>query len=395
MNGRSAAAAALCLALALSAAGVASPALAAGSDGDPDPRDAVGQNVDTDEIRILVSVDANGTARWELQYWTRLDDENTTQAFEDLRRDIEANPGNYTADFRDRIEGTVGAAENDTGREMAARNVSVSADRRSIPDEYGVVTYSFTWEAFAVVDGDEVRIGDAIRGFFLSSETRLTVEWPEGYDADVSPAGDDGGDGSVGWRGTDTDFASDEPSIVLTPSDDGGDGGGDGTDGDGGGGADGADTGGDGGGGADGSGLLLGALALVGLAAAGGAAYWLRGGTDADADVDGTGGNAGDGAVGGSAGGAGAATTDADGADETDDAPPPELLSNEERVLRLLDQRGGRMKQQEVVEALDWTEAKTSQVVGDLRDEGKLESFRLGRENVLSLPGEGPDEAEP
>ncbi|WP_135821899.1 helix-turn-helix transcriptional regulator [Halostella litorea] len=376
---------AACLALVLLTAvavpAVASPAFDGGQEGDPAPHEVVSQDVETDEIRILVSVDENGTARWELQYWTRLDDENTTQAFEDLRRDIEANPGNYTADFRERIEGTVGAAENDTGREMAARNVSVAADRRAIPDEYGVVTYSFTWEGFAAVDGDGIRIGDAIRGFFLSSETRLTVEWPAGYDADVSPDPDDGGDASATWRGSMTDFASDEPSIVLTPAGGGSDGGA------------------DGGGAADGdvgSGWLLAALALVGVAAAGVAALRFRdgglGGADDETPDADDGGAAAEPPDAGDDGDASAAA-DADG--DADDGPPPELLSNEERVLRLLDQRGGRMKQQEVVEALDWTEAKTSQVVGDLRDEGKLESFRLGRENVLSLPGEGPDEAEP
>ncbi|MFC7045278.1 helix-turn-helix transcriptional regulator [Halobacteriaceae archaeon GCM10025711] len=44
------------------------------------------------------------------------------------------------------------------------------------------------------------------------------------------------------------------------------------------------------------------------------------------------------------------------------------------------------MKQQEIVEELDWSEAKTSQVVGTLRDDGEIEVFRLGRENVLRLP---------
>jgi uncharacterized membrane protein len=76
------------------------------------------------------------------------------------------------------------------------------------------------------------------------------------------------------------------------------------------------------------------------------------------------------------------------------------LLSNEERVLRLLEENGGRMKQQEVAGELDWTAAKTSQVVGDLRDEDELGSFRLGWENVLTLPdveidgssGDGGDE---
>ncbi len=68
--------------------------------------------------------------------------------------------------------------------------------------------------------------------------------------------------------------------------------------------------------------------------------------------------------------------------------PPDELLSNEERVLRLLEQRGGRIKQQEIVAELDWTEAKTSQVVSGLREDEEVEVFRIGRENVLSLPDE-------
>ncbi|MFC7232041.1 helix-turn-helix transcriptional regulator [Saliphagus sp. GCM10025308] len=72
-----------------------------------------------------------------------------------------------------------------------------------------------------------------------------------------------------------------------------------------------------------------------------------------------------------------------------------ELLSNEEQVINLLESRGGRMKQQSVVEELDWTDAKTSKVVTGLREEGKLESFRLGRENVLSLPeAEGPGDVD-
>jgi hypothetical protein len=52
----------------------------------------------------------------------------------------------------------------------------------------------------------------------------------------------------------------------------------------------------------------------------------------------------------------------------------------------LLQQNGGRMKQKQVAEQLDWTAAKTSQVVSDLRDDDKVDSFRLGRENVLTLP---------
>jgi uncharacterized membrane protein len=68
--------------------------------------------------------------------------------------------------------------------------------------------------------------------------------------------------------------------------------------------------------------------------------------------------------------------------------PPEELLSDEERLLQLLEDHGGRMKQQDAVEELEWSETKTSQVVTDLYEAEKIERYRLGRENVLALPGE-------
>jgi len=46
------------------------------------------------------------------------------------------------------------------------------------------------------------------------------------------------------------------------------------------------------------------------------------------------------------------------------------------------------MRQQEVVAETGWTEAKTSQVVGEMREAGTIETFRLGRENVLKLADE-------
>lgn len=55
-------------------------------------------------------------------------------------------------------------------------------------------------------------------------------------------------------------------------------------------------------------------------------------------------------------------------------------------MLQLLDENGGRIKQKQVVETLGWTDAKTSKVVSGLREEGTIESFRIGRENVLRYP---------
>jgi hypothetical protein len=52
----------------------------------------------------------------------------------------------------------------------------------------------------------------------------------------------------------------------------------------------------------------------------------------------------------------------------------------------VLDYNDGRMKQQQVAERLDWTAAKTSQVISGLREDDELVTFRIGRENVVTLP---------
>ncbi len=135
------------------------------------------QGVDTDSVRLIVSVEENGSATWTVQYWTRLDDENTTAAFESLQRDIEATPSNFSDRFASRMRSTVRASENATGREMAATGFGVTAETRTPPD-YGVIVYTFRWDGFAAVDGDTVRVGDAIEGLFLDDRTRLVIEWP-------------------------------------------------------------------------------------------------------------------------------------------------------------------------------------------------------------------------
>lgn len=86
--------------------------------------------------------------------------------------------------------------------------------------------------------------------------------------------------------------------------------------------------------------------------------------------------------------GAGGASATRRAAASPDVERDPVLLGNEERVLRLLELRGGRMKQRTVADGLGWTDAKTSRVTKGLREDGEREGFRLGRENVLALPVE-------
>jgi uncharacterized membrane protein len=328
------------------------------------------QVVDADSTQLTVGLQPDGDATWEVEYRVQLNTQNDTEAFEQLRNDIRNDSTPYTDRFGDRMRSIASSAENATGREMAIRNVTV--ETRSQPS-YGILVYRFEWENFAAVDGDTIRAGDAIDQFYLDADTTLEMNWPEGYVSDsVTPDATQSGTREVVWEGQ-LDFDPGQPRVVVVPQ-------GetpvppDGTT------TSPATGGGDGGDSGSSLPLAVGALLVVLAAAAGGWWYTQR-------DNDGSGSDDGTPS-------AGAAATTGDGSEEQategDDGaaagPPMELLSNEEKVLRLVEDNGGRMKQKQVVEELDWTAAKTSQVVGDLRDDEKLESFRLGRENVLTLP---------
>lgn len=346
-------------------------------------------DIETDTTSLNVDVGSDGDAVWTVVYRIRLDDANTTEAFADLRQDIEANPATYLDPFEQRMQLTVGAAENATGREMTVRNASVETRREPQPQTtYGVVSYRIEWTNFATVEDGTIRAGDAIDQLFLESDTALRLRWPGGYAlTGATPDPTQTASDEVVWRGQ-QDFDRGEPRIVLerqTETADGTTTAGSG---------DGGSDGGDGGGGetpTDG-GLMPWLLAIVlGIGLLAGVALFVRrGGLGRDeaseagaADATDTDGG-GDGSdTAGTAAGAGGSSEENE-ADASE--PPAELLSNEERMLQLLADNGGRMKQKQVAEELDWTAAKTSQVVGDLRDEDELESFRLGRENVLTLP---------
>ena len=113
----------------------------------------------------------------------------------------------------------------------------------------------------------------------------------------------------------------------------------------------------------------------------------LGGGAAADAEPEaGSGGDAGA-AEADDAATSEAAAPEPESEDENeDDVVDPELLSDSERVERLLERNDGRMKQAAIVDETGWSDAKVSQLLSSMADEGRVEKLRLGRENLISLP---------
>jgi uncharacterized membrane protein len=106
----------------------------------------------------------------------------------------------------------------------------------------------------------------------------------------------------------------------------------------------------------------------------------------------------------GGAGAAGAGATEAGTAEtETTESaadadpepavPEEELLTDEDRVLQLLEDNGGRMKQANIVEETGWSKSKVSMLLSDMEDEEEISKLRVGRENIVSLSGHEPDAA--
>lgn len=72
---------------------------------------------------------------------------------------------------------------------------------------------------------------------------------------------------------------------------------------------------------------------------------------------------------------------------------PPEFLSNEDRVLQLLEDNGGRMRQTDVVDETDWSKSKVSRVLAEMEEDGQVVKVDVGKGNVVTRPEDLPDGA--
>ncbi len=333
---------------------------------------------------IRIQVGEDGDAVWTVESRYRLE-EGDGEAFEAYAEAVTAGERDVGYD-RETFErfAAIAAAETDRGVEITdsgweePRTESEETDDGETV-EVGVVAYSATWTEFAVDDGDRIELGDALGaddGTWLPSlraDQRLIIERPSAeYTFDRTPRGLQ--NGALVWDGP-YEFAPQEidVSFEYTGGDDGNgtvdDGDGDGDDGEG----------------------VLGSLlspyavglGLVILAALGAGSYYV---TTRRPTAESTVAEVEDGA-------------DGRGGAPADPTPPaesvdPELLSDEERVLRLLDERGGRMKQGRIVEETGWSNAKVSQLLSKMDENDEIEKLRIGRENLITLPEVDPTEVE-
>jgi len=334
--------------------------------------------------------------------------DSETDQFEAYATDI-ANGDRETRGYDvEQYEQALEQAERSTGREMAYEDASWNEPRyesleteESTDRKLGIISYSFTWTNFAVADGDRIHFGDAFvtdNGVWfpaLADGQRFVVESPANYGFETAPAGI--ADGAVVRDGPTTLDADDFQMVFSVTG-----------------------TVRDRPGRTEGltarfrlcrvrwlslrsAGSLYCSSAALLLISRYSRSEWPFNGTidlakrlqnsrtspnEEDEPVE--------------------RETNPNGGiehefDETetvtgvgmgtpDDDIDPELLSDEERVLRLLERNGGRMKQATIVSETGWSNAKVSQLLSKMDDDDDIEKLRIGRENLITLPGVDPTE---
>lgn len=323
-----------------------------------------------EDTRVLMTVDVqeSGDARWTVTVRYDLQSANETAAFDELAADFEANrtdDGPQIQTFRafveradERVNRTM--AVTDVDREGEIRNRSAATENGTA---IGTLSLEFRWTNFATLENDSIAVGDAFGpGWNLVDGQVLVIRPPEGHSVDTVRPSTAVENGVIRWDGP-RSFDADHPSIRYlqsAPPENGTD-----------------------------WQLLMGYAvgAGVALVASGLAVYaWFRrdrwGRSEADTSAE----EPSDDAVEEPIPETDSETTEGD--QEPTDGIDPALLSDEERVEHLLSENGGRMKQGAIVEETGWSNAKVSQLLSAMAEEGRVEKLRIGRENLISLPDE-------
>ena len=333
------------------------------------------------ETRIQIELSPDRDASWEVSVRYELTTADEQTAFETAADRFLAGEIGPDATI---FEGFAREANQNVDRPMQIEAVDRDATVHEDPSAFeiagddavavGELRLTFVWTSFLAEDGENLVLGDALttpnEGTWLVTLTEaqtIEVTTPDGYSVTDTPdstaARLSGGDIII--EGPQL-FEDDERVVVVyTPTS------------------------------AVGPpwAMLAGAIVLGALLIAGSIIGYRRFSDEEAAEAEtavesetetDTSGAAGPGAETTASNSNTASAAESDTDDETE--ADLSLLSDEERVERLLADSGGRMRQADIVSETGWSDAKVSQLLSSMTDAGRVEKLRLGRENLISLP---------
>jgi hypothetical protein len=300
-----------------------------------------------------ITVYGNGSATWAIEHRQPLKNDSQREQFRAFADRFETTETELFQTFKTDATRLAGLGSSATDRQMAARNIRRSAVIDPAQNQ-GTVRMAFLWTNFTAQSGGQYIISDVFEGgFYIGEDQSMVIEHNGSLRfASVRPPPDSQSEPdsiaasqSVTWVG-ERSFNDSRPYIALESN------------------------------GVGGGGLLWALVVVVVLLGLGGGLAWRSGAVRSPT---------------GAVAGTDTSSTDDDTPQSDDDEIDPELLADDDRVLKLLEDNGGRMKQVDIVDATEWSKAKVSMLLSEMDDEGEISKLRVGRENIISIAGEEPD----
>ncbi|WP_247010333.1 helix-turn-helix transcriptional regulator [Halorientalis litorea] len=315
----------------------------------------------SDETTFVIALQPDGDASWTVRMNFSTPTSDRRDAFNETAAEFEQGVDLRTLTA---VRAASQQASAATGREMEITNVEYDS---ATYNNTGQLIVRFTWTNFSRLDGDWLYVDDVFNTtgvtWFqsLGPDQSLVVVPPEEYTlVDAPPSGYEVSEGSLRWVGEQT-FGPGDLAVTYR------------------------DVGDAPGGFAWLQNLELAAAVLVGGVLVVGLYLVRRRDGDVPASAAENEGQSDDGTDREPDAAAAPEPTDDASAEEAVDT---ELLSDEERVERLLERNGGRMKQANIVTETGWSNAKVSQLLSSMDEDGRIDKLRIGRENLISFPDE-------
>lgn len=292
-----------------------------------------------------IQLQENGDAVWVVEIREPLEDETEVSNFETYVQQVNNSTDNETTQtFRNRFSAVISGADQQYERNMSLESLSVEAEVASTATgDFGITRVEFTWTNYSTTDeSGNIVIGQILSdGYTLSENQILRVVPPQGYQAQSTPAGAEStNDGVLEWVGpysfsdsVEITFEETSPrEIPVVP---------------------------------------MAIVVVIALGIVGVATYYFS--TRDDSPDESQDENSEDGSSG----------------DTTSSWSTDELKTEGEKVVELLEENEGRIKQKDLKSTLDWSDSKASRVTSSLEEKGVIEKLTIGRENVISLEEEG------
>jgi len=165
--------------------------------------------------RIILHKDSSAT--WVVELSTTLNTQEELDSFKLFKDSADKNA--LISGFESTISSIVSKAASLTGRPMTAENFSLKIDVTGILKQVGVIQYRFKWVNFSLKTPDRIEVGDVFEGgFYLFTGETLEIDYSE-LDQDyflklTSPRASREDFLRVAWLGR-MDFADGEPRLVF------------------------------------------------------------------------------------------------------------------------------------------------------------------------------------